>query len=260
MNRDPRLRELGAFLRARRGEVAPALESGGLGERRRQVAGLRREEVAALVHVTPEYYTRIEQGRMAPARDLVRRLAVALGLDVGQLRYALALLDEAGGASPRERPAVAGALARLLSRFVDVPAIVIGPYTSIVWWNAAAAEWFFDFARIPAGERTFVRLVFSERRFQDRFVDLPRMQETVVGILRSGLPSVLSAGGDIAPPPDLFEIPDFRAVWERHDVTQPRGSMEVEIRHPLRGDVVVDLIALSVADDPTHRVLLFSDR
>lgn len=260
MSRDPRLRELGAFLRARRGEVAPAAEPGGPGEGRRQVAGLRREEVAALVHVTPEYYTRIEQGRMAPARDLVRRMAEALGLDGGQLRYALALLDEADGASPPESPAVEGALSRLLSRFTDVPAIVIGPGTSIVWWNCAAAEWFLDFARIPDAERTFTRMMFSEPEFEDRFCDLSSMRETVVGILRSGAPSVLNAGGEVALPPDLLGIPDFRAIWERHDVTQPRGAIEVGIRHPVRGDLCVDLIALSVADDPAHRVLFFCDR
>lgn len=259
MSRDPRLRELGAFLRARRGEVAPAADFGEAAGRR-QVAGLRREEVAALVHVTPEYYTRIEQGRMAPAKDLVRRLAVAFGLDDGQLRYALALLDEADGVSPSESPAVEGALWRLLSRFIDVPAIVIGPGTSIVWWNSAAAEWFLDFARIPEAERTFVRMMFSEPEFEDRFCDLPSMRETVVGILRSGAPSVLSAGGEMALPPDLLGIPDFRAIWERHDVTQPRGAIEVGIRHPARGDLCVDLIALSVADDPTHRVLFFCDR
>jgi transcriptional regulator with XRE-family HTH domain len=31
--------------------------------RRRRVAGLRREEVALLAGVSPDYYTRLEQGR-----------------------------------------------------------------------------------------------------------------------------------------------------------------------------------------------------
>ena len=55
--------ELGLFLRAHRAALSPA--DVGLPEPpegRRRVQGLRREEVAALASISPDYYTRIEQG------------------------------------------------------------------------------------------------------------------------------------------------------------------------------------------------------
>ncbi|NBH04245.1 helix-turn-helix transcriptional regulator, partial [Amycolatopsis sp. SID8362] len=58
----PYARELGDFLRARRGRLSPrdvGLEPGG----RRKVTGLRREEIAVLAGLSTDYYQRIEQGR-----------------------------------------------------------------------------------------------------------------------------------------------------------------------------------------------------
>ena len=51
--------ELGVFLRTRRARLLPedvGLPSGS----RRRTAGLRREEVAVLAHISTEYYTRLE--------------------------------------------------------------------------------------------------------------------------------------------------------------------------------------------------------
>ena len=56
--------ELGAFLKARRGQLSPrdvGLPDAGA---RRKVAGLRREEVAQLAAISVDYYTRLEQGRV----------------------------------------------------------------------------------------------------------------------------------------------------------------------------------------------------
>ncbi|MFB9836246.1 helix-turn-helix domain-containing protein, partial [Actinoallomurus acaciae] len=62
--------ELGSFLRARRARLDPGdveLPSEG----RRRVPGLRREEVAQLAGVSPDYYTRLEQGRQPTASPAV---------------------------------------------------------------------------------------------------------------------------------------------------------------------------------------------
>lgn len=73
--------ELGRFLRARRAQVQP--EDVGLprGDARR-VQGLRREEVARLANISPEYYLRLEQGRdHQPSPQVVRAMGSALLLD-----------------------------------------------------------------------------------------------------------------------------------------------------------------------------------
>ena len=54
--------ELADFLRRRRARLEPADVGLPLGARRR-IAGLRREEVAALAGMSTDYYVRMEQAR-----------------------------------------------------------------------------------------------------------------------------------------------------------------------------------------------------
>ena len=72
--------DLGVFLRARREALRPA-DVGLVDNGRRRTPGLRREEVAALVGVSIDYLTRIEQGRdLHPSTSVLAALAAALRL------------------------------------------------------------------------------------------------------------------------------------------------------------------------------------
>jgi transcriptional regulator with XRE-family HTH domain len=72
--------ELRHFLVAARARISP--QSLGLPtSRRRQVPGLRREEVAALIGVSEEWYARFESGRAQLSLKALRRLASVLQLD-----------------------------------------------------------------------------------------------------------------------------------------------------------------------------------
>ena len=53
--------EVSDFLRTRRDRITPS-QAGILGDTRRRVPGLRREEVAAATGISVEYYARIERG------------------------------------------------------------------------------------------------------------------------------------------------------------------------------------------------------
>ncbi|MFT4258977.1 helix-turn-helix domain-containing protein, partial [Microbacterium sp.] len=94
-DRTPHLKELGEFLKTRRDSLTP--ENVGLptaiGQRR--VAGLRREEVAQLINISGDYYTRIEQGRLAPSAPVLDALVDALQLDADQSDYARSLVAHA---------------------------------------------------------------------------------------------------------------------------------------------------------------------
>src|SRR6201993_3087195 len=83
--------ELGAFLRARRGELDP--ETVGVDPTgNRRVRGLRREEVAQLAMISTDYYTRLEQGRLASASGAVldaRAPALHLSKDERSYLYKL---------------------------------------------------------------------------------------------------------------------------------------------------------------------------
>jgi transcriptional regulator with XRE-family HTH domain len=89
--------ELSEFLTGRRAKITPdqvGLRSYG----RRQVPGLRREEVASLAGVSVEYYKRLERGNASGASDSVlEALADALQLDDAERAH---LFDLARAASP----------------------------------------------------------------------------------------------------------------------------------------------------------------
>ena len=71
--------ELATFLRRRRESLQP--EDVGLfrGQRRR-TAGLRREEVAALCHMSTDYYARLERGTgPQPSEQMLAAIAQEIG-------------------------------------------------------------------------------------------------------------------------------------------------------------------------------------
>jgi transcriptional regulator with XRE-family HTH domain len=89
--------ELSKFLTSRRAKVTP--EQAGLRSYgRRQVPGLRREEVASLAGVSVDYYNRLERGNATGVSDIVlEALADALQLEDAERAH---LFDLARAASP----------------------------------------------------------------------------------------------------------------------------------------------------------------
>ena len=74
--------ELSEFLKSRRARLTPADVGLAAARNGRRVTGLRREELAMLAGVSPDYYARLEQGRAKNVSDQVlHALADALRLD-----------------------------------------------------------------------------------------------------------------------------------------------------------------------------------
>src|SRR6476469_3695358 len=73
---------LGQFLRARRDRLSPAQAGIQAFPGPRRVPGLRKEELAVLAGLSPDYYSRLEQGRQANISDgVLASLSRALRLD-----------------------------------------------------------------------------------------------------------------------------------------------------------------------------------
>ncbi|GAB3155295.1 helix-turn-helix domain-containing protein [Amycolatopsis stemonae] len=250
MARDPRLAQLGAFLHARRDEAPPPADAD---PGRRQVPGLRRAEVAARAFVSDEYYTRIEQGRVLPSADVIRRVAAALELDDDQTRYALDLL--ADPVAPPDNPEPSDPLRRLVDRMGEVPAVLVGPATAILAWNTAATELLTDFAAIPPQQRRYVQMLFTDPVLQSRFADLEAMRCTVIGIVRASTPAGPHTEDWID---ELTRTnPDFGALWKRNDVVRPHTSLRIRLRTPEGTEETVDQLVLQVVDDPHQRLIAF---
>ncbi len=115
---------LADFLRRRREALQP--EDVGLGAgRRRRTPGLRREEVAALAHMSTDFYTRLEQRRGSrPSESMIAAIARALRLTVDERDHLLQLAGHVAPARGRRSEHVSPALMRVLDR-LDTPAQVV---------------------------------------------------------------------------------------------------------------------------------------
>jgi transcriptional regulator with XRE-family HTH domain len=250
-SRSDRPHELGAFLKARRADLVPATVGlSGTGGTRR-VQGLRREEVAQLAIISTDYYTRLEQGRLAGASPAVlNALAAALYLSEDERSYLFQLADKDDQRpQPKLRAErVSPQLQVLLDNLRDSPAMVLGRYLDILAWNRLAAAVFRDFAEVPRRERNFLRMLFLDPQLRGRYADWPPIARMCVGFVRaaadgSGEPRLASLIGDLS-----LQDADFRTWWaERHPSYQATGTKT--LTNPDTGPYALDWQVLRTLDD-----------
>ncbi|HKK08701.1 MAG TPA: helix-turn-helix transcriptional regulator, partial [Gemmatimonadota bacterium] len=221
---DARLDELGAFLKARRGELEPADVGLSEGGRTRRVPGLRREEVARLAAISADFYTKIEQGRMAASASTLASLARALRLDDDERAY----LFELGGKAPAEAAEDAWRepgkhhLERILD-LVAAPAMVTRHNFDILAWNPLAAALMIDFSEVPEPERNFVRLIFTHPAMRSRYPEWEDLARRTVSYLRMEMAQGRGQEGVAELVEELSELdPDFRRLWDEQIVAIKR--------------------------------------
>jgi transcriptional regulator with XRE-family HTH domain len=248
--------QFGQHLRSRRALVTP--EAAGLpptGPRR--VPGLRRDEVARLVGVSTDYYTRLEQGRVGrPSDSVLDALARALLLGRAERAH---LYDLA--IAPRRRPGgrvrhgVRPELTRVVDAILTGPAMIMNHHCDVLHWNALAAAVIADFPSLPSERRNMARLLFLETGLADRHLDRENSLRDIVGILR------MSAGRD-PHSPGLAELvgelsvrsETFRALWASHHVHEKSHGRKV-FHHPEVGRIELAYETLYVPG-PGHLMLV----
>ncbi|WP_084959743.1 helix-turn-helix domain-containing protein [Thermoactinospora rubra] len=260
------LQELGQFLRSRRSQLQP--REVGLAPRggeRRRVSGLRREEVAQLVAISTDYYTRIEQGRLPPSEPVFAALVRALRLDEEQSDYLLKLLARAGTPPARARDRtraprqpVRPQLARLLGQLDRVPALVFGRYLDILAWNDLAAALLIDFAQIAERDRNYVRLVFTDPTLRARYPEWEQVARTCVAVLRMNAaddptgPALSRLVGDLS-----IASPDFRRWWAERRVAHQNFGTKL-VRHPDVGDLTLDWDSFQQVGNLDQQLIIWS--
>ncbi|MBS0411199.1 MAG: helix-turn-helix domain-containing protein [Proteobacteria bacterium] len=249
-------RELGDFLRARRGRLSP--ESLGLPRhRRRRTPGLRREEVAELAGIGVDWYVRLEQGRpVRPSAATIDALARALRLSDLEHQHLRALAG--GGGHRRFQPETAPpSLLRLLEG-LSQPAYVTGRRRDLVAWNAAA-DAVFDFSALAADERNILVSMLTVPRSRTLFGpgwadEAQRMvaQFRATHDLWAGDPAFL----------DLLRrlrqgCPEFEGWWDRHEVGRPVSGRKT-LHHPTRGVIAFDHASFQANDDPGLKLVIYT--
>ncbi|WP_406274537.1 helix-turn-helix transcriptional regulator [Actinacidiphila glaucinigra] len=179
--------ELGQFLRARRAALDPRRAGLAPSDGLRRVAGLRREELAQLAHLSFDYIVRLGQGRTRRiSPSVLNALADALQLTHDERAYLFNLADVAPRTAPRPRgrPEIAPPLQHLLDDMHDVPAMILHRRMDILAWNRAATALLIDFGTLPPRERNYIRLTFLNEDFRNLFVDWPTAARECVAVLR----------------------------------------------------------------------------
>ena len=129
------------FLSSRRDRVSPADAGLPVGGTRRRVKGLRREEVALLAGVSPEYYIRLERGQATgPSASVVESVAAVLRLDDDERRHLDRLLAALTPEARKRREAavkdtVCPGIRVLLDSMGHLPAVVFNSRLDVLAAN-----------------------------------------------------------------------------------------------------------------------------
>ena len=252
MAAEPKWRELGDFLRARRAELQPHDLGLTDDEHPRRVPGLRREEVARAASISTDYYTRLEQGRLPASAPVLDDLARVLRLGPDERAYLAGL---AGKVLPDDAPRVSVGVAPFVLRMIDdlgaTPVFVMGPRTEVVAWNAMAAALIADFSAVPEGERYFIRLLFTDPALRTLYSDWLGVVDLALAQLR------MDSARDPEDPllqtliAELVALgTEFAGLWTAHEVAT-RGTGTKVLRHPVVGELTLDWGALDAGGGHT---------
>jgi transcriptional regulator with XRE-family HTH domain len=253
---DHKRRELGDFLRARRGRLTP--ESVGLPRhQRRRTPGLRREEVAELAGIGVDWYIRLEQGRpVTPSVSTIDALARALRLTELEHQHLRALAG-GGGHRPFQPETAPPALLRLLESLTQ-PAYITGRRRDLVAWNAAAAD-ILGFDELGEDERNILVSMLTDPRSRDLF-GLGWADEAQRMVAQFRATHDLWAGDPafVALLRRLREgCPEFDAWWERHDVRRPASGHKT-LHHPTKGVITFEHASFQANDDPSLKLVIYT--
>ncbi len=250
---------LGSYLKDRRTRLDPAA-FGFTG--RRRTPGLRREEVAQRAHISPTWYTWLEQGRGgAPSAAVLDRLAKGLMLTEPEREHLFML---GLGRPPEVRYKAVDGISPRLQRVLDAmelsPAIIKTATWDVVGWNVAAVALLTDYATLPREQRNILRLMFGSSRIRDKQEDWQSVARFVVGAFRADVARAgAGAREEVAGLVDELcrTSPEFAALWQDNDVVA-HGEGFKRIRHPEAGLLELEFSSFAVDGRPELGMLVYN--
>jgi transcriptional regulator with XRE-family HTH domain len=250
---------LAEFLRGRRGALQP--EDVGLprGQRRR-TAGLRREEVAGLCHMSTDYYTRLERERGPhPSAQMIASISQGLHLSLDERDHLFRLAGHQPPARGSSSEHVSPGLLRIFDRLGDTPAEIVTEVGETLRQTPLSVALVGDAMRYtgPARSRGY-------RWFTDpsaRAVHVAEDHAHISRMYAAGLRALLAERGPRSRAAQLTglllaESAEFRTLWETHEV----GIRPDEVKryqHPEVGRLEVNCQTL-IDPDQAHRLMVYT--
>jgi transcriptional regulator with XRE-family HTH domain len=254
-----RRRELAAFLRSRRERIAP--ERVGLPRgRRRRTPGLRREEVAQLASVGVTWYTWLEQGRdIQVSASVVDAIARALLLDPNERGHLFTLAGVPDPAPDTSCTGVPTALHAMLRQLEPLPACVQNARYDILAYNRTYGALLCDLDEVPPEDRNCMVLAFTDPGWQAGLVDREETKRLMVANYRAAMAQ------HVAEPAWKHTVkrlqrasPEFRELWERHEVVQTLANKVKRFRNPDVGLLYLDAARLWLAPQVGARLVAYA--
>lgn len=250
---------LGAFLRVRRDAMTPSRAGIDAFPGPRRVPGLRREELAVLAGLSPDYYSRLEQGRQANvSAEVLGALARALRLDEVETAH----LRDLAAPGPARRPAANDVaqrpdpgLLRLMVALDHVPVLLLGHRGDVLARNALLPAVLGDPLEPGA---SFPRFMLLDPAVRQRIVNWETFARASVGALRRETgrrphDTQLQALIDDVRAGDA----DVARWWDDHTV-RDYASVAKRIRHPVAGDLRFEIEIVTAPQEPDQRLVVYT--
>ncbi|GAB3837965.1 helix-turn-helix transcriptional regulator [Dactylosporangium cerinum] len=250
---------LAEFLRHRREALQP--EDVGLprGQRRR-TSGLRREEVAALCHISADYYSRLERARGPhPSAQMIASIAQGLHLSLDERDHLFRL----AGQNPPTRGAtsehISPGLLRIFDRLTDTPAEIVTELGETLRQTPLDVALNGDLTRYTGPARSIGYRWFTDP--ECRALYHPDDHALHSRVFAAGLRKTVTLRGQDSWAAHLQRLllacsEEFRAVWDQHEIGV-RYSHTKRFIHPEVGEL--ELACQGLLDpDQSHSLLVYT--
>ena len=250
---------LAAFLRRRRESLQP--EDVGLrrGPRRR-TEGLRREEVAALCHMSTDYYSRLERATgPQPSEQMVASIAQGLHLSLDERDHVFRLAGHNPPARGASSEHINPGLLRILDRLQDTPAEIVTELGETLRQTPMGIALTGDASQRQGPARSVGYRWFTDPAARAPYP--PEEQAVLSRVYASGLRALVTMRGNDSRAAHLANLllprsAEFRALWTEHEV----GVRPAEVKrfdHPEVG--LLELHCQTLLDpEQSHRLLVYT--
>ena len=249
----------GTFLRSRRDRLTPAQAGITAFPGPRRVPGLRKEELAVLVGLSPDHYSRLEQGRQATVGDdVLDALARALQLDDLERAH---LRDLAAAPTRRMRSVWEApqrpqpGLLRMMTVLDHVPALLVGRRGEVLAANHLLGS-VLGTAFAPGD--SFVRWLFLDPAARERITNRDEFAAAAVGGLRYETGRHPGDRKLTALVDELRRADPAVAGWWDDQGVADRTSLTKRIAHPTAGPLEFGIEAVTVPHDPDQRLVVYT--
>ncbi|WP_432571138.1 helix-turn-helix transcriptional regulator [Kineococcus sp. SYSU DK005] len=250
---------LADFLRRRRQALQPQDVGLPRGQRRR-TAGLRREEVAALCHMSTDYYARLERERGPhPSQQMVAAIAQGLHLGLDERDHLFRLAGHHPPARGELSEHVSPGLLRVLDRLEDTPAEVVTELGETLRQSPMGVALTGDATGYSGPARSLGYRWFTDPA--TRALYHPRDHAFLSRLYASGLREVVTRRGPASRAARLAELAlasseELRELWQAHEV----GLRPHEVKrfvHPQVGELELHCQTL-LDPQQSHRLLVYT--